>query len=463
MRRKPKVGLLPLYIELYDEVLPSAREVLEPFLKTVSEKMGQEGLAVTTAPVCRIASEFQEAVDNLEDQDIDAIVTLHLAYSPSLESADALCSTDLPLIILDTTMDFDFGRDVSSDRILYNHGIHGVQDMASVLRRRERPFEIAAGHFENSEVVSRVASIVRAAYAARCLTGMNVLRIGESFKGMGDFAVENELLGERFDITVTQISPDDLSESVEAVTSEEVENEMVLDKGRFEVDLSEQVHSRSVRIGLGLRRYLEEGGYGAFSMSFLDFNSKEGVVNTVPFLEASKAMGRGIGYAGEGDVLTASLVGALCCGFGKATFTEIFCPDWKGGSLFLSHMGETNPDIGAEKPLLFEKPYRFSNAENPAVVACAPAPGEGVLVNLAPGPDGSFSLIVVPVEILEDSDREDLRQTIRGWIRPSMELDQFLEVYSTLGGTHHSALVLGDVTEALAGFASFVGIEAEIV
>ncbi|MCL4377237.1 MAG: hypothetical protein M1409_02460 [Actinobacteria bacterium] len=32
---------------------------------------------------------------------------------------------------------------------------------------------------------------------------------------------------------------------------------------------------------------------------------------TIPFLEASKSMARGIGYAGEGDVLTAALTGSL--------------------------------------------------------------------------------------------------------------------------------------------------------
>ena len=117
------------------------------------------------------------------------------------------------------------------------------------------------------------------------------------------------------------------------------------------------------------------------------FDRSDGSLNAVPFLEASKAMARGVGYAGEGDVLTAALVGALSRAFGDTTFTEIFCPDWSGNSLFLSHMGEMNPDIAGEKPRLVEKPFPYTQAQNPAILACAPKPGPAVFVNLTPGPD----------------------------------------------------------------------------
>ena len=102
-------------------------------------------------------------------------------------------------------MDFDFGTDVIPGRIMYDHGIHGVQDLASVLRREKRPYEIVAGHFTESDVLERAADIARAARASRNLRGMRVLRVGESFKGMGDFAVSNETLRDCFDITVDTI------------------------------------------------------------------------------------------------------------------------------------------------------------------------------------------------------------------------------------------------------------------
>jgi L-arabinose isomerase len=56
-----------------------------------------------------------------------------------------------------------------------------------------------------------------------------------------------------------------------------------------------------------------------------------------------------------------------------------------------------------------------------------------------------------------------MKKWIRGWIRPNCDLAEFLELYSLYGGTHHSALVLGERTEAVAAFASFLGIECHTI
>ena len=59
------------------------------------------------------------------------------------------------MVILDVTMDAEFGVGVSPDRILYNHGVHGVMDFASMLRRRGRAFEIVAGHAGDAALLHR--------------------------------------------------------------------------------------------------------------------------------------------------------------------------------------------------------------------------------------------------------------------------------------------------------------------
>lgn len=463
MQRNPRIGLLPFYLKLYDELFPDRRSAFESFLETVATGFRSRGVDVCRSEIACVHGEFNRAVRMFEDCGVDLIVTLHLAYSPSLESVFSLCSTSIPILMLDTTMDAGFGRDVNADRIMYNHGIHGVQDLACMLRRRQKPFRIVAGHVSESNVLSRAVEAARAAHAARSLKGTRALRIGEAFDGMGDFSVENRVFRERFAMTVDMVSPAELGQTVERVTETEVEAECEKDRLRFGGSVDREVHRRSVRVGLGVRTLLQEGQYTAFSMNFQAFSAKTGPVDTVPFLEASKAMSRGIGYAGEGDVLTAMLVGALVRGFGQTTFTEIFCPDWAGNSLFLSHMGEINPDVVDGQALLVEKPYPFSDALNPAIVVGAPRPGPAVLVNLAPGPNDSFSLIVAPVKSLGDGDNASLSTSIRGWIRSSCDVAEFLERFSRYGGTHHSALVMGEHLEGIVAFADFAGLESHVI
>ena len=82
-------------------------------------------------------------------------------------------------------------------------------------------------------------------------------------------------------------------------------------------------------------------------------------------------MERGGGYAGEGDVLTAGLVGALMSVYPETTFTEMFCPDWKEDKILLSHMGESNPRLASWKPLLADTPFNYNSCGNTVAEAAS--------------------------------------------------------------------------------------------
>ena len=95
------------------------------------------------------------------------------------------------------------------------------------------------------------------------------------------------------------------------------------------------------------------------------------------------------------------------------------------------------------------------------MLTCAGQPGPGRFLNLAPGPDDTFSLIVAPVEVVAEDDSVDpaMRDVVRIWIRPRGSVAEFLEAYSRAGGTHHSALVLGERAEGIAAFGRMLGLE----
>jgi L-arabinose isomerase len=455
--KKLKIGLLPLYIKLYDDSLPEMRKRINSFYKTIVSELEKRNLQVVSTQVCRIKSEFENTVRYFEKEDVDAIVTLHLAYSPSLESAYILAASKLPLIILDTTPTFDFSPAQHPDEILYNHGIHGVQDMCNLLLRNGKSFLIEAGHWAESDVLDRVKDCVKASKLAKNIKEARVGKLGQPFYGMGDFDLPDDVMKSTIGIETITYNPNEGKKLFEEITDEQIEEEINQDSKDFISDnLNNAIYKQSTKACLSIRKWIEKNRLTAFTVNFMEITKQSGIP-CMPFMEASKAMSRCVGYAGEGDVLTAALVGALLSVYSETSFTEMFCPDWKNNSIFLSHMGEMNLSLAAIKPTLKEKDFPFTDADNTVVAYSRFKGGNAVFVNLAPGKDNTYSLIISPVEMLAVEGEDRMEDSIHGWFKPTMQVSEFLSTYSKHGGTHHAAIVYGNVIKVLEDFAEIMG------
>jgi len=448
-----KVGLLPFYLHLYDEVAPEHRPVVQAFADLIGRQLWRRGLIVEQAPICRVKQEFAAAVASFEQQQVEALITLHLAYSPSLEAAEVIAASSLPVVVLDTTPDYEFPFDFGN-RIMVNHGIHGVQDFCNVLLRSGKDFLISAGHWEKSSVLDRVVRQVKAACLVHKMCRMRVGRVGGCFAGMGDFEVPDGSFGMTvvpYESSLRRSAEPDAEPEAEAIAAE-----MAADRRQYVFGgMSPAVYERTLRVCLKLRRWLKAEKLDAFSLCFRGITSAGGW-ETVPFLEASKAMARGLGYAGEGDVLTAALVGTLMRAFPETSFTEMFCPDWAHNRIFVSHMGEINIGLCDQKPLLTERKYIFSATGNPVVATGCFRPGPATLVNLAPCVGGGFKLLSAPVVF--DAPGTPSLASNTGWFSvPQRDISSFLEVYSRLGGTRHLALCYGCDPAILEDFAHLMG------
>jgi L-arabinose isomerase len=459
---KPKAGLLPLYIKLYDDKMPEKRPRMESFYRQIEGALQERGLEVLTAPVCRLRKEFEAAVRGFEQSGAEAIVTLHLAYSPSLESADALAASRLPIIICDTTPSYGYGPDQDPDELMYNHGIHGVQDLCNLLLRRGKPFRLEVGHWQRSDVLDRVARDMLAARLAARMHSARAGLIGDPFQGMGDFYVTPSDLKKTIGIETRLLSPGRFRRLAASVTEEELDREREQDRQRFEFrEVKPETYERSLRVGLAVERWVAEERLDALSFNFLSVSRARGL-DTVPFLAASKLLAKGVGYGGEGDLLTACLVAALASVYPETSFTEMFCPDWERGTIYLSHMGELNWRLAEGKPLLLEMDYKWSDTGNPVYLSGRFKPGSFVLVNLAPMREG-YRLIVAPAEMLPVTGQDRMERSVRGWFRPPLPLPEFLGAYSRLGGTHHLALSYGAPVETVVAFGLMMGWETMII
>ena len=72
-----KIGLLPLYIKLYDDNSPKMRPRLEAFYEKIAAIFEARGIEVVRSSFCRLEAEFADAVSSYEAANVDAIVTIH--------------------------------------------------------------------------------------------------------------------------------------------------------------------------------------------------------------------------------------------------------------------------------------------------------------------------------------------------------------------------------------------------
>ena len=457
--KKIKIGFLPLYVKLYDDGAPNMRLRIDAFANEIFEMLKvREDVEIIKSDICRLEGEFAEAINCFEKEKVDSIVTLHLAYSPSLESEKILKNTNIPIVILDTTPNFAFTDDEDTVSISYNHGIHGVQDMCNLLIRNNKQFYIEAGHYAESDVVERVINRVRGIKAARNFKNAKVGTIGGEFAGMGDFRVTDSVF-EEIGIKKLSLTSDEAKEYVSKVTDEEIETLIQADRERYDVsdDIPKDFLYNSLRGNLAVRKWINENELSAFTANFLTVGKDFGLYG-MPFAEANRAMERGIGYAGEGDVLTAALVGAFMGVCKETSFIEMFCPDWKNNMIFISHMGEMNTALTDKKAKFMAKPMKYSDVDTTWLCGTYKE-GEATLVDLAPLGDGKFRVISSYVDMKVPECDKFIGSGTCGWFDPNKDISTFLVEYSKLGGTHHLMLMYGDMRKVAETFAAYMGYE----
>ena len=457
--KKIKVGYLPLYIKLYDDNHQD-RTPLTSHMEKLIRLLEEQGLEVVrTKDLCRVKEEFDAAAEFFNREQVDAVITQHLAYSPSLESIGALLSLEAPIVVFDTTPDYRLLAVQESENCIDNdHGIHGVQDMCCMLRKNHRPYYICAGHAFHSDVVQRVVNYCRAAAAAKFFRNAKIGSVGGSFVGMGDFLISDERFRSDIGAQVSYMTPELTEKYLFQVTEAEIDAELREDAGLYRVEVQNSENYRAAtKSGLAIRRWMEDEGLNCATVNFLTLDRCG--LPKMPFTECCKILMRGQGYAGEGDVLTAGLVGALASVYPETTFTEMFCPDWEENVLLLSHMGESNPRLTAWAPLITDMRFTYNRCgDTVGMYGCYKA-GRVVYANLAPM-DGHFHLILSEGEMLNRGLKEGAyRKNTQGWFKPCKPLDEFLEAYSMAGGTHHSAMVYGADIRALKAFGTMLGFE----
>ena len=458
--RRPKIGLLALTLELY--------ETLSPGLRQDREKWLRRDVLPALAPFADVIFEkaayhredVQAVVSGFEAKGVDALLVILLTYSPSLISLPALKRTHLPILLWNTQELFEVNQTFSVDDMTANHGVHGTQDLANVLIRSNVTVEYVTSHLQDQDGVSEVEDFVRAAAAARHLRRARIGLLGYPFPGMGDFALDTTHMAATLGCEWVNLP---LEEYITRAADESPGSagRLVADyRESYEVapDITDDDLDATARVELALRGMVSDYELDALTYQFMAFGEDERTP-TVPFVAASRLMAEGIGFGGEGDLIAAAGTTLLNRLRPPATFCEIFTIDFRGNSLFMSHMGEANVDMARKdrKVRLAARPTPITRTRGRQLaLVTSIEPGPATLCALTLGPRGRWRLVTAAVKVLDFGPLDDM-PVPHFKISPNGDVRDFLTAYAKAGGPHHSALCFGDARPRLKIAADLMG------
>ena len=462
--RRAKVGLLALMLELYDR-WPGFKPMMEEFAQEVVSILTP--MADVSFPgVCNTREQVDRAVADFETSGEDLIIVLLLTYAPSHIAMPALTRTRLPILLLNTQQLHAVTASTSSMDTSRNHGMHGVQDLANVLHRAGRGFQMLTGHYRDPRTLSGVEAWCHAARTASFMRHMRIGLLGYPMQGMGDFGLDETAFLAQVGVEVRHVSMREVADRAKAAPGSEISRMMSEDRSSFQVqeDISDQEHEASSRLEWAIRDSLSEAGLQGFAAHFLAV-SEDGWLDTLPFLAASKLMADGYGFGGEGDVTSASAVAMMRELAGAASFTEMFTMDFASNSVLMMHMGEANWRMARKDDPVHLVRSTLGLVDVPVaplLLAFSLEPGEVTLVSLTTSTEGRLKFVITEGEVVDFRYLPDLGRP-HFKFRPDGDLCDFLTSFSQEGGSHHQALAYGHWASTLERLAILLGIDCAVV
>jgi len=462
--KKARVGLLGLMFELYNRY-PELKPAMAGFAEEVAEVMSPFA-DVSFPGVCNTRAQVNEAVAKFEGEKVDLLMVMLLTYAPSHIALPALLRTSLPILMFNTQQEFAITADTQPGVTLKNHGMHGVQDLSNILLRSGRDFQIVTGHYKDEKALGEVKTWCDAARVVTFMRGVRIGLLGYPMEQMGDFAVDETALLAQIGVEVQRIPMKLVADMAADAPDDAIAGQMAADRESFEVapDVSDEIHEAGSRLEWAIRSIIQEREMQSFAAHFAAV-AEDGRLDTLPFLAASKLLGEGYGYGGEGDVTSAAAVAMMQELAGAANFTEMFTMDFGGNSALMSHMGEGNWKLARKDRPVVLRVSTLGIADlrvPPALLAFSLEPGDVTLVSLTTLADGELKFIVTEGKVLDFPPVPAIK-TPHFKFSPDGDLCDFLTRFSMEGGSHHQALAYGRISHVIEKIGKLMGVDCRVV
>lgn len=408
---------------------------------------------------------------NSDDRVIGVVVWMH-TFSPAKMWITGLDALRKPLLHLHTQANADLPwESIDFDFMNLNQSAHGDREFAYIAARLGIARKIVVGHASDERVGREVDTWARAAAGLAAARSLKLARFGDNMRHVavteGD-KTEAEL---RFGVQVNTWGVTELADAVEASLDSEVDALVAEYEDLYnvvpELRKGGERHSGlrdGARIELGLRSFLEEGGFGAFTTNFEDL----GNLQQLPGLAVQRLTADGYGFGAEGDwktsilVRVANVMGAGLAG-GASLMEDYTYHLEPGNELILgAHMLEVSPSLTTATPSLEIHPLSIGGKDDPVRLVFTADPGPAVVVAMSDMRD-RFRLVANVVENVElPAPMPSLPVGHAVW-RPDPDFATSAAAWLTAGAAHHTVMTNAVGVEAFRDFAEMADTELLVI
>lgn len=430
-------------------------------------------VAVEWRPVLTDSTAIRRAMldANADDAVIGVIAWMH-TFSPAKMWIAGLDALQKPLLHLHTQANVELPwGEIDFDFMNLNQAAHGDREFGYIETRLGIPRTTVVGHVSDPAVTARVGSWTRAAAGRDATRGMRLARFGDNMRYVavteGD-KTEAEL---RFGVQVNTWGVNDLVAAVDAVPDSAVDAlvgeyldlydvaPVLVPGGARHASLRD-----GARIEAGLRAFLEEGGFAAFTDSFEDL----GGLRQLPGLAVQRLMADGYGFGAEGDWKTAVLVrtaAVMGAGLpGGASLMEDYTYHLEPGNELIlgAHMLEVSPALSTARASLEIHPLGIGGKDDPVRLVFTADPGPALVVALSDQRD-RFRLVANVVDNVELPAPMPRLPVGRAVWKPRPGFRTSATAWLTAGAAHHTVMTTQVGVDVFRDFARMSGIELLVI
>ncbi|MBA2941537.1 L-arabinose isomerase [Paenibacillus sp. CGMCC 1.16610] len=409
-------------------------------------------------------------LDANADDNCAGIITWMHTFSPAKMWIAGLAEYRKPLLHLHTQFNRDIPWEtIDMDFMNLNQAAHGDREYGFIGARMGISRKVVVGYWEDPAVLSRIAGWMRTASAFVEGRSLKVARFGDNMREVavteGD-KVEAQI---KFGWSINGYGVGDLVQRVRDISESEVDQLMdeynevydITPEGRSAGPVREAIREQA-RIELGMKSFLEEGGFGAFTTSFEDLHG----LKQLPGLAVQRLMGQGYGFGGEGDWKTAALtrVMKIIAGNKGTSFMEDYTYHMEPGAELVlgAHMLEICPTIAATRPTIEVHPLGIGGKADPARLVFDGASGPALNASII-DMGNRFRLLINEVDAVQPMKAMPKLPVARVLWKPQPSLRDSAEAWIYAGGAHHTVFSYEVSTEQLVDWAELAGIEVVII